>query len=701
MSEERKFRLSFDEPRTEAWDDAPDGPVYIDDPDPRHRRQSRARLFLWSALGVLLIGLIGGGIYYVMRDKKPGEGSALDGKLAKVDLDGVKDRYFIPEGTFSDPLQRAIGYYRSNDRNRAKIEFENFLTSSGPDKEKSIALVYLGVMALETDRYAEAKHQLMRALKYDKESVAALVNLAIAERRTGNLAEARDYAKQARALAPNDTRVSILLGNILADSQDLAGAIDTYREGIKGSPGDPVLHYNLALSLVRNQQYEEAILYFSKAIEAAGPGQIAVQSHAHLGQIYFSRGNYELAADHLRKASEMAPDNGKYLYNLGVAYIRLKKNNEAIEVLKRAVAAGANQSEVLRATSDAFLSLNQPELAIKSLERALYLSPEDVPTLFQLGDLSYKQRDLLKAMDSFKKVVNITPGDKNTEEALLKLGAVYTELERFNDAVGAFDKAIQINPSNARAHYMLGLAYSKAGQKDLAAQAWKQALVKGGSGNIVLERADEKTMRLALADLYRRQGAYDLAMREYRLIQSLNKQPPMIEEDPELDLEMGRTFLALKDSANAAKSLQAAAEARTATPAQRKEAYLQQSMAYSESGLPDDLDRAKASANKANRMDPNDPRSTLVRASVLLKTESMLDREKAIELLSALTNSDVEPRTASQAYDLLGTAYYKNGEYARALRSFDYAVQLDPSNREAFENQRAAANAYEQSLKRR
>ena len=63
--------------------------------------------------------------------------------------------------------------------------------------------------------------------------------------------------------------------------------------------------------------------------------------------------------------------------------------------------------------------------------------------------------------------------------------------------------------------------------------------------------------------------------------------------------------------------------------------------------------------------------------------------------LPAVTNSDVEPRLASSAHNLLGLAHYKNGDYGRALSAFQYAVQLDPSNKEAYGNQRLAAEAAE------
>jgi tetratricopeptide (TPR) repeat protein len=132
----------------------------------------------------------------------------------------------------------------------------------------------------------------------------------------------------------------------------------------------------------------------------------------------------------------------------------------------------------------------------------------------------------------------------------------------------------------------------------------------------------------------------------------------------------------------------------------RRDAHAGIARALLSSGRREDLDAARENAAKASRLDPSDYVISLLRAEILLKTESPVDRERAIELLAAVASSDIDSKTASRAHNLSGTAYYKNGEYARALREFDYAVRLDPSNLDASENQRAASNAYEQSLKR-
>lgn len=665
--------------------------------DPLKARR-RFRLYvLMGVLGLVLFpALVWIGYYFYKKQTQPPQ-TALDEKIQRVDLEGLKDKIYLPDEQVSPPLQKAISLYKENFKDQAKREFNNFLNTGASDHEKAIALTYLAVMDMESEKYPVAEHNLLRALNKDEKFVPALVNLAITEQKLGKNGEARQYAEKARELAPGDPRVAALLGNLMAAGQDLSGAIDAYRQGIKQNPDDATLTYNLAVSLLRKQNYEEAILYFSKVIQVAPGTEIAAKSSAQLGQIYFSKGNFEMAADHMQKAVQSAPENAKYLYNLGIIYLRMKRNAEAASAFQKALESGSGDAQVFRALSSAFVELGQPGMAIKAIKKGLYLNPDDLTSLFALGDLYVGEKDLLNAADTYKRIVNLTPGDGNTEDALVKLGTVYTDLERFNDAQDALQKAVSINPSNVQASYALGIVYRKAGRMELAIQAWKRALNPPGlSGDRTgLSREEERTIRLALGDIYRKNGAFDLALNEYKSVQSRNREMPQIEEDPGLDLEVGRTYLALKSYDPAVKSFRAVSDSRSATADQRKEAYRGLAYCLSQSGRSEDQELARSEMNKAVRMDPDDPDMQLMRAGMLMKTGSMVDREKAIEVLQALTAGDMPSEKASQAYNLLGLAFHKNGEYSRALKAFDSAIQLNPQNREAYENQRASANAYE------
>ncbi len=702
MKQEPGTRLLFDE-------ESEDQPLNFRDDTPELTKQPRSRAFLYAVIsGILLLLLTAGaGTLWYFYSRSPSVPSLFEGgtdpdaALRTADEARIRSSYYTPAGAYSKELLRIIELYKSQDRERAKREFENFVNSPAEDKEKAVALVYLGIMAMETERYPLAKHNLLRALRYDSESVAAYANLAIAERMLGNIKEAREYALRARELSPSDPVVSLLLGNLLAENQDIEGAISAYREGILTGEEDPALYYNLALTLVRSEKYEEAVREFSRAIAAAPTGPLAAASHAHLGQIYFSKGNAEMAADHLNRAVALAPDNGKYYYNLGVIYSRLNRNQEAVRSFHKAMETGKADGPLFHALAKAFTSLKQPNLAVAALRRAVYMNPEDYNAYMMLGDLYHKEKDLIQAAASYKKAAELTPGDSVNRDSLLKLGSVYMDMERFGDAASAYRKVLDTYPENPEALFGLGYAYRKSGMTDKAVAVWKSALSASAADRdgFQLDRKDERMIRMAAASLYRSEGAYDLALREYNFIISRNKEEPVIEKDAELYSEIAAVYQSLREYGKSAVYLEKVLD-WTSDPELRFRTYKSLALAYQETGATRDNEKARTYAAQAQSIKPSDQDTAVIRAGILLKTSSLTDREKAIELLKAVTASDTDPVTASKAYNLLGLAYYQNGEYARALRAFDYSVQLDPSNSKAYENQRIAAAAHERSLTR-
>ena len=610
MPEQNRFQLEDSgaaESRFESDTPRESAVVYLDEPDPRYRSRMRFRLFLWSLLALLALVGVGLGVYFTYI--APGRGHEQAGgakglQLQRGDLEGPRDRFYFPVGSFGNDFERALGYYRANERAQAKRAFENLLVTDAPPATKAAALVYLGIMEMESDRFVAARHQLTRAYNLDPQNVAVLVNLAIAERRLDHVKEAEEYAKKAASLAPNDARVRMLLGNIRSGT-DLPGAENEYREALERRPSDPDVTYNLALSLLKQQKYAEAAAHFRKAIELSnGTGQISALSHAHLAQLHFAAERYAAAEDSISKALELAPENGRYLYNLGVIRLKLGRNQEALESLKRALAAGANEPAVLRSLAAALRNLKETGMAIEALKKALYMNPNEPATLFELADLYYEDRDLLNAGDALERIVRITPGDRNTQDALLKLGAVYVELERHSDAVEALRKALELNPKSAQGWYSLGAAYSRWGKPDLAAGSWRRALGDGGPDSVPLEPADERRIRLALARLYRGQGAAEQALQQYRLVLALRDRAGAVSEDPEARLELGRTYLKLKDSVAAVRELRAASEAKSASPEVRREAFLELARAYGESKRPEEREMARSYAYRAARMGP-------------------------------------------------------------------------------------------------
>ncbi|MBI2843035.1 MAG: tetratricopeptide repeat protein [Armatimonadetes bacterium] len=76
------------------------------------------------------------------------------------------------------------------------------------------------------------------------------------------------------------------------------------------------------------------------------------------------------------------------------------------------------------------------------------------------GLKAYKAGDYAAAVAELEQATLENPQDF---EAFLYLGAAYAGVARHNAAIGAFKRAEELRPNDARIHYNLGQAYEAAG----------------------------------------------------------------------------------------------------------------------------------------------------------------------------------------------------------------------------------------------
>jgi tetratricopeptide (TPR) repeat protein len=182
------------------------------------------------------------------------------------------------------------------------------------------------------------------------------------------------------------------------------------------------------------------------------------------GLALFNAGNYEQAAPHFVKATELEPEFGRaYLY-LGRSYLNLRQWLDAIPPLRTAYRLSPTETRkealdilmdaLLAAATDAFKRGNF-QGALSHLREGLALSPQSesfqhqlVDNLIGYGGQLLSRGKFSQAISAYTEVIDLSP---NQFDAYLGLAKAFFKQGNVMQALQAAQKAAKINPSSAEA----------------------------------------------------------------------------------------------------------------------------------------------------------------------------------------------------------------------------------------------------------
>ena len=120
------------------------------------------------------------------------------------------------------------------------------------------------------------------------------------------------------------------------------------------------------------------------------------------------------------------------------------------------------------------LLTRQHDKAIKSGKRAVSLSPNNATFLNALALIHRYNGELEKALSLRKKAIRLNPYPEG--QYYTNLGNDYVALEKYEESIQAYKKAIQISPNQFLNHLGLASAYSQLGHNEKARAAMSETL---------------------------------------------------------------------------------------------------------------------------------------------------------------------------------------------------------------------------------
>lgn len=247
-----------------------------------------------------------------------------------------------------NPSVRAGGGSSSSSATKGRSPRTNLSPAKIAAQNKIIARANAARSAA-TPRYSEAEIEYKLAAREDPDDPRAHAGLGNVYLDQGRFSNAVEAYQQAIKVQVDYVPAYQPLGYSLARLSRHTEATETFKQALLYDPNNAEVYNNLAFTLVHAGRYSEAVEAGLQAIALLGKTGEAfkqglqnrneVLSHAYknVGNAYNGMKKYNEAADVLKHAAEIEPNNAAAHFNLGVALFNGGRYSEAIEAYKAVV----------------------------------------------------------------------------------------------------------------------------------------------------------------------------------------------------------------------------------------------------------------------------------------------------------------------------------------------------------------------------
>ena len=455
------------------------------------------------------------------------------------------------------------------------------------------------------------------------------------------LGACRPLAPKSAVPAP-DVSGLVQEGQDAFSQQDKTTAERKAREAIKLNPTS--LEARLLLIKLLGPENPETPEHLQKLIELTPERE---EAYILLADTYLRQGKYK-EAQQVANAGLKKGENASLYLMLGMAALELGDASEARGAFSVAVDLAPRSIKPKLLLAASCLAMSDKEGAVDAFFEALKIDPNNPVARMGIAELFIEQRGVQEGLELLE---GIRWSEDPPARYFSLLGAAYNELSRPEEAIAAFDMAVQQEPKQPEYTVKLGQALFEASQEqealqlfEVAYQSWpKEPEVLLNYAFILVSLKDARANEVISA-LQKISPTGDLATLSLQAESAINEK-------------------------NYPKAISALEEAAKRNPT-RVEPLLR--LGAVQEMASQDEEAAKV-YQRAQTLDPKDPRPGMAIAALLSKSNPS-------KALSAL--DDVIARNPSFLEALLARAQLliEVNRFSDAIRTFEEALTLRPDS---------------------
>jgi tetratricopeptide (TPR) repeat protein len=396
-------------------------------------------------------------------------------------------------------FQAAVAEYEGGRLAEAAADLERLL----PEVPNSFEVhELLGLVYTAQSQDAKANEHLQKAVRLQPNSAAARTNLAANLSRLGKPDLAQAQFEKAVELEPNNFDTNHNLGESYIQSKKIAEAVPLLERAQRIDPSSYDNGYDLSLAYLLTGKLADARQLVGDLLKRKDTAEL----HNLLGEIEEKDGQFVPAENQFELAAHADPSEGN-LFDWASELLLHRTLAPSIEVFQQATDRYPASQRLAIGLGMALYAHGNYDEAVRSLLRAADLNPAEPACYHFLSrayDSSPSQAD--EVIQRFRRFAELQPRnalaqyyyamslwkgkraqdptldlhqvqsllqssialDANLAEAHLQLGNLYSEQSKYADSIPEYVRALELNPDLPDAHYRLGQAYNRTGQKEPA-----------------------------------------------------------------------------------------------------------------------------------------------------------------------------------------------------------------------------------------
>ena len=187
-------------------------------------------------------------------------------------------------------------------------------------------------------------------------------------------------------------------------------------------------------------------------------------------------------------------------------YTRRGEFEKAVEIYKQLITSMPEDHRSVAALAELYTKQELHDEAISTWQSLLTGDPENTHYRSELVEAYRAAHMFPEALEIVQKLIEENPSINYYSQ----LALVYMVEDRFDDAVAAYGKAIELAPNNSRVYKNLAQLYAETGDLDTAEKTYKTAL------QLARNNGSRRTINVQLAAIYIQQSELDDALKKMK-----------------------------------------------------------------------------------------------------------------------------------------------------------------------------------------